>query len=196
MKRTSWILAAILVVAALGAYGILGSLAAEGDAAKADAKPAHQYVGAAKCKICHMSAASGAAYKVWSESKHASAFAVLASDKGKEIAKANSIDDPQKADLCLGCHTTGHGQPAAMFAEGFDPTLGVQCETCHGPGSDYKAMAVMKGITAGTMKAADYGLEMPTAETCVQCHNEKGHEKPKFDWAADSTAIAHPIPKK
>ena len=73
----------------------------------------------------------------WSESGHAKAFEVLASDRAKEVAKEKGIEDPQKADACLKCHVTGHGKPAEEFASGFKAEMGVQCESCHGPGDQH-----------------------------------------------------------
>ena len=77
---------------------------------------AADYIGAAKCKMCHK-----VQYESWSGMKHAKAFDLL---KPEEQAKAE----------CLACH--------AANASADMP--GVQCESCHGPGSDYKSMKVMK----------------------------------------------------
>jgi hypothetical protein len=91
---------------------------------------AHQYVGSAKCKTCHKAEKKGAQYVKWQEGKHSKAYEVLASD--------------QTSDQCLKCHVTAFGAAAEAKAESFDQTEGVGCEACHGPGSDYKKMKVMK----------------------------------------------------
>jgi hypothetical protein len=57
-------------------------------------------------------------------------------------------------------------------------------------------MKVMKDLYAGTAKAADYGLVMPTEETCKTCHNEKSPTFKGFDFAKYSEMIAHPVPKE
>lgn len=182
IRRLSILIGALLVAS----WGVAGAQEA--------AKPAHQYVGVKKCKTCHNSAKSGAQFAKWSESKHSHAYAVLATPKAKEIATKDGIDDPQKSDKCLPCHVTGKNDPAAQFAASFADSDGVQCETCHGPGSDYMKMATMKGLKDGTIKAADVGLVMPDKDTCAKCHNEKGTGGKMVDWPADSTKIAHGIP--
>ena len=74
------------------------------------------YISAAKCKMCHK-----VQYESWSGLAHAKAF-----DRLK--------DDEKSMAECLKCHATG----------GSADMPGVQCEACHGPGSAYKSMKVMK----------------------------------------------------
>lgn len=155
-----------------------------------------KYVGAKKCKMCHSSKKSGEAYPIWEKSKHAQAYATLASDEAKAIGKKMGIDDPQKSDKCLKCHVTGFGKPAKMFEASFSIEEGVECETCHGPGSEYKSMKIMKEIYAGKVDGAKYGLVKPTKEVCVGCHNEESPTFKGFDFAAAAKVIAHPIPKE
>jgi RecJ-like exonuclease len=153
----------------------------------------HKYIGAEKCKLCHSTEKIGAQFKIWEASKHAQAYADLASDTAKAVAKARGIDDPQKAPQCLKCHETGYGQPGSMFEATFNPQDGIQCESCHGPGSDYWKMSTMKGIHEKTVKAEDVGLIMPTKELCVTCHNQESPFYHGFDFSADSAKIAHPL---
>lgn len=112
----------------------------------------HSYIGAEKCKMCHK-----VQYDSWLTTKHA---------KATETAKASTKwkFDPS----CLSCHATNKDEALA----------GVQCEACHGPGSDYKTMSIMKDRA----KAIANGLIIPTQETCNTCHDGKDHHKPvKFD---------------
>jgi hypothetical protein len=62
----------------------------------AQEKGKFKYIGAAKCKMCHNSSKKGAQFKAWSSSKHANAYATLATPEAKSIAKEKGIDDPQK----------------------------------------------------------------------------------------------------
>jgi uncharacterized membrane protein len=163
-------------------------------AAAAPATAVHQYVGVKKCKMCHSSEKGGAQYGKWLASKHAKAYGTLAGDIAKGIAKKRGIADPQKSADCLQCHVTGYGEPADHFAATYVAADGVQCESCHGAGKDYIASKTMKGITAGTLKGADYGLVLPTKDRCVQCHNVKSPTFVEMNFASDSTKIAHPIP--
>ncbi len=81
-----------------------------------------------------------------------------------------------------------------MFEASFDPTQGVECETCHGPGSDYWKMSTMKDIHDKKIDGTQVGLIVPTAEVCTKCHNQESPFYHGFDFSADSAKIAHPIP--
>ena len=124
------------------------------------------YIGAAKCKMCHMGAAKGDQYKKWSESKH---------------AKSNSSAGVAGKAECEKCHA-----PVAEFK-----AEGVTCEVCHGPGSNYKSPTIMKDLTQAKAK----GLIVPTEATCKGCHDDakapKGHKAFTFDYAAASAKVSH-----
>lgn len=105
----------------------------------------HAYVGADKCKMCHK-----VQYTSWEETTHAKAL---------EQAKASA--DPAFEARCLDCHATNSDEALP----------GVQCEACHGPGSDYKKMSIMKDRE----QAVANGLVVPTQETCDGCHVDDGH---------------------
>ena len=110
------------------------------------------YIGADKCKMCHK-----LQHTSWLETKHA---------KATEVAKASTQWKFEAA--CLGCHATNKDEALA----------GVQCEACHGAGSDYKSIQVMKDRA----KAVAAGLVLPTQDTCNGCHAGKEHHKQvKFD---------------
>ena len=165
------------------------------EAKKTDASK-FKYVGASKCKICHMGAKHGNIYEKWQESKHSKAYATLATDQAKEVAvKAGVKGDPQQAPECLTCHVTGYKAAADQKDATYSLEEGVTCEACHGPGSAYKSMKVMKDITAGTVKGAEFGLVMPTNEVCVTCHNPKSPTYKEFKFAEAVKLIAHPLPK-
>ena len=55
------------------------------DAKKADAK--YQYIGVKKCKMCHKGPKKGNIFEKWQSAKHSKAFATLATDQAKKIAK-------------------------------------------------------------------------------------------------------------
>lgn len=150
----------------------------------------HGYVGVDGCKMCH-GKKTGDQYKIWSESAHANAFKVLASDEAKAVAKKLKLEgDPQKLDECLSCHVTAHGVDAKLLGSKYSVEDGVGCESCHGPGSDYKKYSVMKDRE----KAIAAGLIMPDEKTCIQCHNEKSPTYKEFDFKKAYAKIAHPIP--
>ena len=152
-----------------------------------------KYVGAKRCAMCHRGEKKGKVFEIWQESKHAKSFATLATAEAKEVAKKAGVEgDPQKADQCLSCHITGHGQPAAKMMASYKADEGITCETCHGPGSEYQKMATMqdqaKFIAAGGI--------VPKPENCKTCHNEKSPTYKAFDFASFYKQIEHHTPKK
>jgi len=155
-----------------------------------------KYIGAGQCKMCHVAKPKGEAYTIWKGSAHAKAFATLATPAAKEIAQKKGIADPQKDEKCMKCHDTAFGVAAAQLAPTFKPGEGVGCEVCHGPGSEYKTMQVMKDIDTGKVKAETVGLiSKPDEKTCVKCHNAESPTFKAFNFAEMSKKIAHPTPK-
>lgn len=153
----------------------------------------YKYIGSAKCKMCHSSDAKGNQYKVWSDSKHAKAYLDLASEEAKKNAeKAGLKTDPQKSPECLKCHVTAFGVNDSLKEASFDISEGIGCETCHGPGSDYKGLSVMKE----RQKAIAAGLIIPNRDTCVKCHNSESPNFKGFDYDQYYKKIAHPYQKK
>jgi hypothetical protein len=155
----------------------------------------NKYVGASQCKMCHNTEKQGKQFDIWSKSKHAQAYKTLLT-KEAEIAtkkgfKTKAVETPE----CLGCHTIT--ADAKLLDKKFDVKDGVQCESCHGAGSEYKSMATMKDAKkaekAGLMMFAD---EKAATALCVTCHNEKSPTAKKFDYAKMWPQIEHMIPKK
>ncbi len=159
-------------------------------------KTTHKYGGVKTCKTCHMSAKSGAQYKVWKKSAHAKAYETLKTPEAIAVGKKHGVDSPVTSDKCLKCHVTAFGVDAALKGPKLTMEEGVSCEACHGAGSGYKKKKIMKAITAGKANAADYGLIVPDEKVCVKCHNEESPSYKEFDFKAYSAKIAHPLPKK
>ena len=154
----------------------------------------HEYVGAAKCKTCHKTAAQGEQFPIWQKSIHAKAYEVLASEEAIAVAKERGIEDPQKADECLKCHVTGHGVDAKFHGTKYAATDGVSCESCHGAGGDYYKKSAMVSVTKGEVEGASIGLMTPDEKTCVGCHNEESPTFKGFDFKKMVAKIAHPVP--
>ena len=150
-----------------------------------------EYIGAAKCKMCHNKPATGQQYKIWSEGPHAKAMESLSSDKAKAYAKEHGITDCAKEESCIGCHST-----AARIDDsknlGVKMDEGVSCESCHGPGSKYKSNTIMKDRE----KAMANGLIIPDAAVCKECHNDKNPFHKPFDFDTYAKKIAHPVAAK
>ncbi len=163
----------------------------------AEAAKTFKYIGAAKCKMCHKGEKKGNIFEKWQASKHATAYATLATEQSKEVAKKAGIQgDPQQAAQCLVCHVTAYSVPAEQKEATLTFEEGNSCEACHGPGSEYKSMKVMKDIYAGTAKGADFGLIEPNNEVCVTCHNPKSPTYKEFKYEVEVKNIAHPVPKE
>jgi hypothetical protein len=128
----------------------------------------HEYVGNSKCKMCHKGENKGMIWERWLGTRHALSMETLDPEKGEN-------DNPD----CLKCHVTGFGEPTGYNVEEPNEDLAsVGCEACHGPGSDYKKMSVMKDRE----QAVAAGLVIPTEETCVRCHNEESPTFKGFDY--------------
>jgi Zn finger protein HypA/HybF involved in hydrogenase expression len=181
---------ASVILMALGVLFLISSAVVMAQEEEKEMGP--QYIGAAKCKVCHNAEKRGAQYAKWQASAHAKAYDALASEEAVAIGKKMSIENPQTSDQCLKCHVTAFGVKAEMKAESFDMTEGVGCEACHGPGSEYKSLKIMKDKEA----AVAAGLIIPTEETCVGCHNEESPTYKEFVFADFWKKIAHPIPKE
>ena len=138
--------------------GLVIALAVVVSAGLAVAGP--DYIGSAKCKMCHKTE-----YVSWEATAHAKAFEKLKADE-------------QSNAECLKCHATGASADMP----------GVGCESCHGPGSDYKSMKTMKDREASIAA----GLILPNEETCLGCHaGEAPHDLPAFDYATASKTGLH-----
>jgi len=139
---------------------------------------AADYVGAKRCKMCHMKQ-----FKSWRNTAMSKAFELLKPGARAEAKTAAGLDagkDYTTDAVCLGCHTVN----------GKADMPGVQCEACHGAGSEY--MKVM--MTNRDFKLADIeakGFVLPNEATCKKCHNEKSPFYKSFDFATAKDKGTH-----
>jgi hypothetical protein len=152
----------------------------------------HMYVGVDACKLCHKQEKKGDQYGSWQKSKHSQAYTTLASEEAKKIAEARGIGNPQESPECLKCHVTGYGLDESMYDKKYSMEDGVGCESCHGPGKDYKNIKIMKDLE----QAKANGLIIPTEEVCRKCHNEESPTYKPFNYEERYKEIAHPRPEK
>ncbi|MHA1414517.1 MAG: multiheme c-type cytochrome [Promethearchaeota archaeon] len=138
--------------------------------------------------MCHNSKKSGQQFKIWQSSAHAKAYRELTSEKANAVAQELGIDNPQTSEKCLKCHGTTGGKDLKLVKEG------VGCENCHGPGSLYKSMKVMKDIATGKTKPEDFGMIKAGEEQCKECHNQNSPTYKEFDFKTFWAKIAHPRP--
>jgi hypothetical protein len=132
------------------------------------------YVGASACVDCHQDQA-----RFWTQTKHARAYHTL-----EVVEKQYSLD-------CVRCHVTGWQQPGGVCridrAQAGGPGIegkgvgrrDVQCENCHGPGSDHLRDAAGRFIQK----------QVPES-VCLRCH--EAANSPQFDDARYRPFIVGP----
>lgn len=153
------------------------------------------YVGVESCGMCHKTEKQGSQLSIWQNSAHSKAFEVLKTDTANQIAKGKGFKEPAaKTWECLKCHVTGYNLDATLLGNKFKIEDGVQCETCHGAGSAYKEMKIMKDKDLAIQK----GLILPDKleEFCVSCHNNESPTFVKFDVTEAWNKIKHTIPQE
>jgi len=159
----------------LGALGLVSifflSLFAQ-EEGEEKAKP--EYVGMTKCKMCHKDV-----YEAWSKTKHATAIETLG-------------DTSAMDEACLACHVTGYGKGGGYVDTASTPgLLGVTCEACHGPGSLYWKLPIMKDHE----KAVANGLVEQDSSVCLSCHNEKSPTFKGFKYDEAKKTGIHKVEK-
>lgn len=155
--------------------------------AKANPTPGPKYMGAMACANCHGTKSEGRIYSKWHSSAHARAYAILGTRRAEEIANEMGLSGhPQKSEVCLMCHITGRGETAGQFMDSFDSAQGVQCESCHGPGSEHMIEAPMLNPDTALIS----GLRSISSELCIKCHTEGIHGQ-TFDIETMFPKIAH-----
>lgn len=172
---------AVLCLAATAAFSAVPAMAAE--------KPAHDFTGAKKCAVCHTKLVAGNQFERWKSGPHAKAFETLGTPAAREIASKRGIEDPQKSGACLKCHSTAYYFSESLVAPSVPAEEGVSCESCHGPGSGYSKLSVMKDPAAA--RAA--GLLEAGETKCLECHNEQSPTFKPFVFEEARKRIEHKI---
>ena len=131
---------------------------------RAMASGKYHYVGNTKCRLCHREFFVGR-----KKDPHVYTYERL-------VATGY-----QTNERCLGCHTTGFGVPTGY--ESFEKTpklVGVQCEGCHGPGSEH--------VRLHRDDASPFGIGIPRPRP-QKSKGEKKEIKGGFLAGADSPRI-------
>jgi len=124
-------------------------------AAGAYSEQSASYVGWQKCSPCH-----SAISDTWQKTRHAKAIESL-----KKTGQEN-------LPACVKCHVTGYEKDGGFIDHELTPEMaGIQCEACHGPGSNH-----ITDLTAKTI------VKEAGASLCRQCHTEG--QDPGFDYEA------------
>jgi hypothetical protein len=156
--------------------------------------PYFKYVGIKSCAAtCHKGDSKGRQLEIWQDSKHSQAFITLQSPEADKIAKDKGFTTAAaETPLCIKCHVLGKDIDPEELEETFDKTQGVQCETCHGPGSEYKKLTIMKD----KQQAIANGLIIHEngAEFCQTCHNSDSPTFKSFNYDEYWAKIKHTDP--
>lgn len=145
------------------------------------------YVGASKCAVCHKTDKQGQQMLIWQESSHAKAAAAPGSADGAKIAQAAGVSNPPENPACLKCHAPLFEKAPELKSEG------VTCEVCHGPGSEYKKITIMKDRALARQNGlVVYESVEAIKKQCLTCH-ENAHGK-SFDFASSWEKIKHNKP--
>jgi Cytochrome c554 and c-prime len=169
-------------------------------AQEAPPPPKHIGVGGCSASTCHGMATDDKKkryifqdeYQVWKRSdKHAKAYQSLLEPLGKRIAENLGIGAPEKAQLCLSCHSDNI--PRELQDKFFHVEDGVGCEACHGGAERWLAPHIGPNVSdADALCPADrakddeaehkshaalaalglYPTDKPfeRAERCMDCH--------------------------
>lgn len=153
----------------------------------------NKYVGVKTCAPCHKGEKKGAIFEKWEKSKHAEAYKTLLTEASQKIAKEKGLKKPAHESIeCLECHVTASKADAKLLDKNFKKEDGIGCESCHGAGSAYKTMAIMKdkkkAIEAGLTEFAD---EKAIEAHCKTCHNEKSPTYKEFKFKEAWAKIEH-----
>ena len=155
---------------------------------------AFKYVGATTCAgSCHKSDSQGKQLDIWQGSKHSQAFKTLQTPEADKIAKDKGFTTAAaETPQCLKCHTIGKEIDPSELESTFSKEDGVQCETCHGPGSEYKKLAIMKDKE----KAKENGLIVHNEKEafCTTCHNSESPSFKGFNYDEMWAKIVHKKP--
>jgi predicted CXXCH cytochrome family protein len=118
------------------------------------------YVGSKKCVPCH-----SAIMDSWQNTRHAKAIESLKKSKQETLP------------ACVKCHVTGYEKDGGFIDYELTPEMaGVQCEVCHGPGSQHATSPTKKNI-----------IKESSAALCRQCHTEG--QDPGFNYATKVRSV-------
>jgi hypothetical protein len=145
------------------------------------------YVGTKKCEVCHNNEERLNQYHTWEESKHSQAYLALKSERALKVAKNRKMaNPPAESEECLKCHSPLFKEAPEFKVEG------VSCEYCHGPGSAYQELSIMKSKEESIKNGLTvYESVEDIKNMCTPCHY---HEH--FDYDAYWEKINHPREKK
>jgi Cytochrome c554 and c-prime len=171
------------------------------------------YMGIETCELCHSGGQIAEdKWTTWSQTLHAQVFA-------HEIDGIDEFSGTPMRQSCLQCHTTGYDPNTNVMDGGFYnlqtelgwtiPTVltngnwasmqahypslanlaNVQCESCHGPGSQHVALLGVTNSPTWPSISVNY-----TSGDCNQCHDDATHHPYGTEWLNSVHAVTTTIP--
>lgn len=131
----------------------------------------YTYVTNGKCRLCHRDFFLGRKQDVHDHTFH-------------KLIEAGHADN----ERCFACHTTGYGVKGGFRSMEKSPRLAnIQCEGCHGPGSEHMRLNARGGFLAGTDRP------QILKKMCLACHSGRWNRAfENIDSAYDSYKTAKP----
>ena len=124
----------------------------------AESKPDH-FLGADLCIRCHSKEGDQ-----WKTTSHSVAWQTLVVQRNETKSE------------CIGCHVVGFNQPGGFTSASATPQFeNVQCESCHGMGTQHDSFSTVKS--------------QPGPQMCISCH--KGEQDPNFNFSVAMPKVAH-----
>jgi hypothetical protein len=163
------------------------------------------YLGISACSQCHANGPAGTPFSMvnaWAKTGHSTIFTNNINGQG---AQENGKPYPYTS-ACWGCHTVGYDTNATDPNGGFNQVMAqtgwvgptnfvagnfaampkalqnvsnIQCENCHGPGSNHV-------VTGGDPRLISTTY---TAGACVQCHAEAPFHIKSMEWGNSAHAV-------
>ncbi|MCX7833703.1 MAG: cytochrome c family protein [Ignavibacteria bacterium] len=150
-----------------------------------------KYVGVTKCvSACHKTESQGKQLDIWKNSQHSKAWKTLETEQSKKIAIEKGYkENPTEIIECVKCHLLGREIKPDELTSTFEKEEGVQCESCHGPGSEYMKMSIMKDKN----KCIEHGMIVydNIESLCIICHNESSPTYKPFEFETSWNKIKH-----
>ncbi|HWC60079.1 MAG TPA: hypothetical protein VHC44_10340, partial [Verrucomicrobiae bacterium] len=165
------------------------------------------YVGVQTCELCHSGGAIAQnMYTPWSQTPHATFF----------TRAIDGIESDHYSKNCISCHVLGYDTNTNAINGGFDDvalTLGwtfpavltngnwaalpsqlknlsnIQCENCHGPGSEHAAALGNTNVSNWPRIGITF-----SASTCSQCHDSAPNHSKSAEWNNSLHARVTTIP--
>ena len=155
----------------------------------------NSFIGVEACATCHKTEKQGKQLEIWKNSKHSRAYQTLLTEQADKIAEELGHSTlAAETEECLKCHASGYNVDPQFLGAKFKIEDGVQCETCHGAGSNYKSISVMKNREEAVAKGLI--LHDNIEDYCISCHNPESPTFVEIDFGEQWQKIRHDVPKK